>query len=81
MGYYRMAKRVVHVSTLSSSFGSRGVRKTKATVSAIAIAFLLLFLILGIIGVFSLGEWLIADAVVALVANLILRMVGRQRKQ
>jgi hypothetical protein len=68
------------VRTLSGS-GSRGVRKTKTTVGVIAIAFLLLFTILGIVGVFSLGEWLIADVLVALVANLILRTVGRQRKQ
>ena len=65
----------------SSSSGSRGVRKTKVTVGAIAIAFLLLFLILGIIGVFSFEEWIIADVLVALVGNLILRTVGRQRKQ
>jgi hypothetical protein len=57
------------------------VHKTKVTVAAIAIAFLLLFMILGIIGVFSFGEWIIADVLVALVANLILRTVGRQRKQ
>ena len=65
----------------SNSSGSRGVRKTRVTVGAIAIAFLLLFMILGIIGVFSFGEWVIADVLVALVANLILRTVGRQRKQ
>jgi hypothetical protein len=68
------------VGILRSS-GPREVRKTKVTVGAIAIAFLLLFTILGIIGVFSLEEWLIADVLVALVANLILRTVGRQRKQ
>ena len=64
------------MNTLSS-----GVRKTKVIVGAIAIAFLLLFTILGITGVFSAGEWLIADIIVALVANLILRTVGRKRKQ
>ncbi len=57
------------------------MRKTKFAVGAIAIAFLLLFMILGILGVFSFGEWIIADVLVALVANLILRTVGRQRKQ
>ena len=57
------------------------MRKTKLAVGAIAIAFLLLFMILGILGVFSFGEWIIADVLVALVANLILRTVGRQRKQ
>jgi len=68
------------VSMLSGS-GYGGVRKIKVTVGAIAIAFLLLFMILAIIGTFSLGEWLIADVAVALVANLIFRTVGRQRKQ
>ena len=63
------------MNTLSS-----GVRKTKVIVGAIAIAFLLLFTILGISGFFSAGEWLIADIIVALVANLILRTVGRKRK-
>jgi len=57
------------------------MRKTKVTVGAIAIAFLLLFMILGIIGVFSFAEWIIADVLVAIVANLIFRTVGRQRKQ
>ena len=57
------------------------MRKIKLTVGAIAIAFLLLFMILGIIGVFSFEEWVIADVLVALVGNLILRTVGRQRKQ
>ena len=69
------------MTTLTSSSGSGGVRKTKLAVGAIAIAFLLLFLILGIIGVFSFEEWVIADVLVALVGNLILRTVGRQRKQ
>ena len=64
------------MNTLSS-----GVRKTKVIVGAIAIAFLLLFTILGITGFFNVGEWLIADIIVALVANLILRTVGRKRKQ
>ena len=68
------------MSTLSSS-GSGRLHKTKLTVASIAIALLLLFMILGIIGVFSFGEWIIADVIVALVANLILGTVGRQRKQ
>ena len=71
---------VIHVGTLSGP-ESRGVRRTKVTVGVVAIAFLLVFTILGIVRVFSLGEWLLADLVVALVANLIFRTVGRQRKQ
>ena len=68
------------MSKLSGS-GSSGVRKTKVTVGAIAIAFLLLFTILAIIHVFSLEEWLIADVLVSLVANLILRTIRGQKKQ
>ena len=60
---------------------SFGVRKTKRIVGAIAIVLLLLFTVLALLGVFSLVEWLIADIVVALMANLILKRVGRQTKQ
>jgi hypothetical protein len=68
------------VSTLSSSC-DRGVRKTKVIVGAVAIAFLLLFTVFAFVGVFSFVEWLVADVVVALVANLVLRRVGRRTKQ
>ena len=68
------------MNILSSSV-SPGVRKKKAAVGAVGIAFLLLFTVLAFMGVFSFVEWLIADVVVALVANLILRRVGRQTKQ
>jgi len=53
----------------------------KLVVGAIAITFLLLFTILALAHVLSLEEWLIADFVVALAANLILRAIGRQRAQ
>ena len=56
-------------------------RRKKRFVGAIAVTLLLLFTVLEIIRVFSLIEWLIADAAVALVANFILSRVGRQTKQ
>ena len=56
------------------------MRKKKRVVGAIAVTLLLLFTVLGLIRVFSLIEWLIADAAVALVANFILSRVGRQTK-
>jgi hypothetical protein len=56
-------------------------RRKKRVVGAVAVALLLLFTALAFIKVFSLIEWLLGDAAVALVANLILRRVGRQTKQ
>ncbi|HMK94767.1 MAG TPA: hypothetical protein VK536_05120 [Candidatus Limnocylindrales bacterium] len=55
--------------------------KTRRTVGAVAVALLLTFTVLAFIRVFNLLEWLLADAALALVANLILRRVGRQAKQ
>jgi 4-amino-4-deoxy-L-arabinose transferase-like glycosyltransferase len=57
------------------------VRWTKRAVGVVAIVLLLMFTVLAFVGVFSLIEWLIADVVVALVANLILKRVGSQTKQ
>jgi hypothetical protein len=56
-------------------------RRKKRVVGAVAVALLLMFTVLAFIRIFSLIEWLLADAVVALVANLILRRIGRQTKQ
>jgi hypothetical protein len=64
-----------------NALSSSGPRKMKLVVGAIAITFLLLFTILALAHVLSLEEWLIADFVVALAANLILRAIGRQRAQ
>ena len=68
---------------MDASIGSGlvAVRRKKRIVGAVAVALLLLFTVLAFIKVFSLIEWLIGDAAVALVANLILRRVGRQIKQ
>jgi len=46
----------------------------------VAIALLLLFTVLGVIGFMSVLEWIIADLIVAVVANLILKSIGRERK-
>jgi hypothetical protein len=56
-------------------------RRTRRVVGAVAVALLLLFTVLAFIRIFSLLEWLICDLVVALVANLIFRLVGRKTKQ
>jgi hypothetical protein len=56
---------------------SLGSRKA---IGVVAISLLVLFTIFGILRVFSFEEWLIADVVVALVANLALRVIGRRRQ-
>jgi uncharacterized membrane protein len=62
----------------SSDSRAASVRRKRRTVGAVAIALLLLFTVLAFIKVFSLVEWLIGDAVVALVANFIFSRVRRQ---
>ncbi len=53
------------------------VRKKKNIVGIIAIALLLLFTILTLTGIITALEWIIADLVVAVIANLILRRIGK----
>lgn len=53
------------------------VRKKKNIVGIIAIALLLLFTILTLAGIITALEWIIADLVVAVIANLILRRIGK----
>jgi len=65
----------------SSGSGLAAARRKKRFVGAVAIAFLLLFTVLAFVKVFSLIEWLIGDAAVALVANFVLSRIGRQTKQ
>ncbi len=56
------------------------VRRKKRRVGAIAIVFLLWFTVLAIIGFISIFVWIVADLVVALIANLILRKISTQEK-
>jgi len=56
---------------------SSRVLKKRRIVGVVAIALLLLFTVLALIGVFNWLEWVIADLAVALMANLILRRIGR----
>ena len=53
------------------------LRQRKRTIGIIAIALLLLFTVLALLGVISLIVWVLADLAVALIANLLLRRVGR----
>ncbi len=66
---------------MGAKSGSDAVRKTKNRVGAIAIVLLMLFTVLAFLGIISSFEWIIADVIVAVVANLIFRIVGKQRNQ
>jgi nitrate reductase NapE component len=53
------------------------LRRRKRTIGIIAIALLLLFTVLALLGVISFIVWILADLAVALIANVLLRRVGR----
>jgi hypothetical protein len=53
------------------------LRQRKRTIGIIAIVLLLLFTVLAFVGIITFIEWIIADLVVALIANLLLKRVGR----
>jgi hypothetical protein len=52
-------------------------RRKKRTIGIIAIVLILLFTVLAIARVISFIAWIIGDLVVALIANLLLRRIGR----
>jgi hypothetical protein len=53
------------------------LRRRKRTIGLIAIALLLLFTVLALLGVITFIVWILADLAVALIANVLLRRVGR----
>jgi hypothetical protein len=59
------------------SFNPEKIRNRKRAIGAIAIALLLLFTVMALLGWISFIVWVLADLVVAGVANLLLRRVGR----
>ena len=61
-------------------YSSGSIRKKKNIVGIVAIALLLLFTALAVARILSLVEWIIADLVVAVVANLILKTIGKQKQ-
>ena len=54
------------------------VRRQKNIVGIVAIALLLVFTVLAFTGYLDFLSWLIADVVVAVIANLILRSITRR---
>jgi hypothetical protein len=63
----------------SSGSGLDAVRRKKRVIGAVAVALLIVFLILELppLRILNLVEFLIAAVLVALVANLILRRIGK----
>ena len=75
-----MKKEAIHVNAVSNPVPP-SVQKTKRLVGAIAVALLLFFTVLAILGYLQFLDWIIADLIVALVANWIFRRVNRQAQQ
>ncbi len=61
----------------SANYNSQSVRRKKQIIGAVAIALLLVFTVFAILGYLPFLIWVAADLVVAGVANLLLRRVGR----
>lgn len=66
---------VSHVS--ATDLSSEKIRQRKRTIGIIAIALLVLFTVLALLGVISALVWILADVVVAVIANLLFKRVGR----
>jgi hypothetical protein len=60
-----------------ASFNPEKIHNQKRAIGVIAIALLLLFTVIAFLGWISFIVWVLADLVVAAVANLLLRRVGR----
>jgi hypothetical protein len=60
-----------------ANYNPAEVRRKKRVVGAVAVALLLLFTVLALLQLISFMEWIIADLVVGLIANLMLRRIGR----
>jgi hypothetical protein len=56
------------------------MQKKKRIIGIVAIALLLLLTVMALVHVLSVVEWITADLIVAVVANLILKAIGRERK-
>ena len=69
-GYFKREK-------MSTSDLPENIRNKKRAVGVVAIALLLIFTALAILGYIPFLVWIIADLVVAGIANLLLRRIGR----
>lgn len=55
--------------------------RIKRVVGLIAIALVVVFTILATMGILSFVEWIVSEIMVALIANIIFRTVGKRSKQ
>lgn len=55
--------------------------RIKRIIGLIAVALIVMFTILGTLGILSFIEWILAEIIVALVANIIFRTVNRRSNQ
>jgi hypothetical protein len=60
--------------------GAVELRRKKNIVGIVAIVLLVVFTFLALFGILSGWGWVIADLIVAAVANLILRRIGRPKE-
>jgi uncharacterized membrane protein YjdF len=59
------------------TFNPEKIRQRKRAIGIVAVVFLVVFTVLAIAQILSFIEWLLGDLVVAGVANLLLRRIGR----
>ena len=60
----------------ASEYMSKKTRNKKRAIGAVAVALLLVFTVLAVLGYIDFVVWVILDLVVAAVANLLLRRVS-----
>jgi uncharacterized membrane protein YjdF len=59
------------------TFNPEKIRQRKRAIGIVAVVFLVIFTVLAIAQIITFIEWLLGDLVVAGVANLLLRRIGR----
>jgi hypothetical protein len=61
-----------------STAGNNSVRKNKRLIGMVAIALLLVFTVLALVGILGFLDWIILDLIVAFAANLLFRRENRK---
>ena len=66
------------MTNLTTDSANDSIRKRKNRIGIVAIALLLLFTVLAILGYINFLEWIFLDLAVAFLANMLLRRINRQ---
>jgi hypothetical protein len=77
LGYLFLGSSAIKLLMPASEYMNEKTRNTKRAIGVVAITLLLFFTVLAILGYINFIVWVIADVIVAGVANLLLRRVGR----